>query len=112
LALSALIAEQNGGELLAAEAPTNPFAAKPPHFAAKATNVIFLYLDGGLSQVDSFDPKPRLIAENGKPFGVKIEPTQFNNNGATLASPWKFQQYGESGTPISDLFSAPGEARR
>jgi hypothetical protein len=100
VALSALLADQAEAD----SSPTNPFAPKPPHFAAKATNVIFLYLDGGLSQVDSFDPKPRLIAEHGKPFGVKIEPTQFNNNGATLASPWKFQQYGQSGIPISDLF--------
>src|SRR5689334_13372026 len=81
VAMSALLAEQDGGKLLAAEDQQNPFAPKPPHFTAKATSVIFLYLDGGLSQVDSFDPKPRLTAENGKPFAVKIEPTQFNNNG-------------------------------
>ena len=61
-------------------------------------------MDGGVSQVDSFDPKPRLIEQNGKPFPTKIEPTQFNNIGNTLASPWKFQQYGESGIPVSDLF--------
>lgn len=100
VALSALMSD---GTLSAAER-SDPFAAKQPHFAARAKCVIFLYLDGGLSQVDSFDPKPRLIAENGKPFGVKIEPTQFNNNGATLASPWKFANYGQSGIPISDLF--------
>ncbi len=78
--------------------------AKPTHFAPRALSVIFLYMDGGVSQVDSFDPKPRLKEEHGKPFPAKIEPTQFNNIGNTLASPWKFQQYGQSGIPVSDLF--------
>jgi Protein of unknown function (DUF1501) len=82
----------------------NPLAPRPPHFAAKATNVIFLYLDGGLSQVDSFDPKPQLQADNGKPFAMKMEPTQFNNRGLALGSPWKFQNHGASGIPVSELF--------
>ena len=81
-----------------------PWAPKQPHFAAKAKHVIFVFLNGGLSQVDSFDPKPQLAADSVKPFAMKIEPTQFNNNGSRLGSPWKFQQYGESGLPISDLF--------
>jgi hypothetical protein len=74
------------------------------HHPAKAKNVIFLYMDGGPSQMDTFDPKPRLTAEHGQPFGMKMEPTQFNNNGNTLGSPWQFKQYGQSGLPISDLF--------
>jgi hypothetical protein len=61
-------------------------------------------MDGGPSQVDTFDPKPRLNKEHGQPFAVKIEPTQFNNNGNTFGCPWKFQQYGQSGIPVSDLF--------
>ncbi|MBC7966226.1 MAG: DUF1501 domain-containing protein [Fuerstia sp.] len=84
--------------------PTEGLAPKPTHFDPKALSVIFLYMDGGVSQVDSFDPKPHLDKWNGKPFPTKIEPTQFNNIGNTLASPWKFQQYGQSGTPVSDLF--------
>ena len=93
--------------LLANEAvakPTNPLAPKPSHFPAKAKSIIFLYMDGGSSHVDTFDPKPRLTKENGKPFGMKMEATQFNNRGKTLASPWKFQHYGQAGIPISDLF--------
>jgi len=82
----------------------SPFDPKPTHFAAKAKNVIFLYMDGGPSQVDTFDPKPLLTKQNGKPFPMKIEPTQFNNIGNMLASPWKFQQHGECGTPVSGLF--------
>jgi hypothetical protein len=83
---------------------TPGLAPKPTHFDPKAMSVIFLYMDGGVSQVDSFDPKPELEKWNGKPFPTKIEPTQFNNIGNTLASPWKFQQYGQSGIPVSDLF--------
>ena len=60
--------------------PSNPLAPKPSHFPAKAKSIIFLYMDGGPSHVDTFDPKPRLTKENGKPFGLKMEATQFNNN--------------------------------
>lgn len=74
------------------------------HHAATAKNVIFLYMDGGPSQMDTFDPKPQLTRDHGKPFAMKMEPTQFSNNGNTLGSPWKFQPYGESGIPISSLF--------
>jgi hypothetical protein len=75
-----------------------------PHHPPRARNIIFLYMDGGPSQVDTFDPKPRLAKENGEPFGMEMEPTQFNQNGSTLASPWTFARHGESGTPVSTLF--------
>jgi hypothetical protein len=81
-----------------------PLAPKPSHFPAKAKRIVYLYMDGGPSQVDTFDPKPLLAKENGQPFKMKIEPTQFNNIGKTLMSPWKFKNYGESGIPVSDLF--------
>lgn len=77
-----------------------------PHHLPKAKNIIFLYMDGGVSQVDSFDPKPRLVKENGqdprKKF--KVDPTQFDNVGKILKSPWEFKQYGESGMTVSELF--------
>ena len=82
----------------------DPFSPRPSHFPAKCRNVIFLYMDGGPSQVDTWDPKPRLQQDSGKPFAMKIEPTQFDNIGSTLGSPWKFQSYGQSGIPVSDLF--------
>jgi hypothetical protein len=109
VALAALWAQ---GEITGAETTppnTDPLAPRPPHYKARAKNVIFLYMDGGPSQVDTFDPKPRLNKEHGQPFAVKIEPTQFNNNGNTFGCPWKFQQYGQSGIPVSDLF--PNVAR-
>ena len=79
-------------------------AAKPSHYPAKARSVIFLFMDGGPSQMDTFDPKPRLDREHGQPIKVKTHPTQFNNVGNVLKSPWKFRQYGKSGIPVSDLF--------
>ena len=78
------------------------------HVEPKVRRVIFLYMDGGVSQVDSFDPKPRLNRDHGQPFSARIEPTQFNKIGAILQSPWKFRQYGESGIPVSDLFPHVG----
>lgn len=102
LALSSLL--QPAQAVDADTSSADPFAPKRTHFPAQARSVIFLYMDGGVSQVDSFDPKPRLDQENGKPFPAKTEPTQFNNIGKTLASPWKFNNYGECGTPVSDLF--------
>ncbi|MEM7478115.1 MAG: DUF1501 domain-containing protein [Planctomycetota bacterium] len=77
-----------------------------PHHEVRARNVIFLYMDGGPSQVDTFDPKPLLDKYNGKDPGelFKVEPTQFDNTGKVLASPWKFTQHGESGLPVSSLF--------
>jgi hypothetical protein len=101
LALTALFGDAAYG---ASPGDNDPLAPKPPHFKAKAKNVIFLFMDGGPSQMDTFDPKPRLAKEHGQPIKVKVEPTQFNNVGTVLQSPWKFKQYGKSGVPISELF--------
>jgi hypothetical protein len=100
VALASMLAEEGR----ASTPDQGPLAARPPHFAPKASCVIFLYMDGGPSQVDTFDPKPRLQQEHGRPFGMRMEPTQFNNNGNTLGSPWAFRRYGECGLPVSDLF--------
>ncbi len=85
----------------------NPLAPKAPHFPARAKNVIFLYMDGGPSQVDTFDHKPMLEKYHGqdprKAMG-RLEPTQFDNIGKVMKSPWEFKQYGESGQWMSSLF--------
>ena len=60
-----------------------------PHYPPRATSVIFLYMDGGPSQVDTFDPKPRLDREHGQPIKMKVPPTQFNNVGTVTRCPWK-----------------------
>lgn len=82
--------------------------AARPHFKPRATNVILLFMDGGVSHVDSFDPKPRLKKENGQPFKMRIEATQFDSNGSVLASPWEFTRHGQSGLPVSALFPRIG----
>lgn len=81
----------------------DPLAPRTPHFRPRARQVIFLYMDGGPSQVDTFDPKPRLEKEHGQPIGMNVPKTQFDNVGTVFKSPWKFKQRGESGLWISDL---------
>jgi hypothetical protein len=75
------------------------------HFPAKAKRVIFLYMDGGPSQLDTFDPKPLLAKHHGRNPNelLTVQPTQFNDVGTVLASPWKFAQHGQSGLWVSDL---------
>ena len=81
----------------------NANAAPAPHFAPKAKRVIHLFMNGGPSQVDTFDPKPKLQEFHGKSMpldGLKTErPT-----GAALRSPFSFKKYGESGLEVSELF--------
>lgn len=98
VALASLLQERTQAD------STNTLLPRETHFAPQVRSVIFLYMDGGVSQVDSFDPKPHLDRINGQPFPQKIKPTQFNNIGNSLGSPWEFRNYGESGTPVSDLF--------
>ena len=75
-----------------------------PHFKPRAKRVIFAYMSGGVSHVDSFDPKPELTRRHGQPMPVPVKPTMFNNNGNIMASPWEFQSRGKSGLPVSELF--------
>src|SRR6266568_8413464 len=91
VALAALLHDQGRSQT----SSTNPLAPRRPHFQAKAKSVIFLYMDGGPSQLDTFDPKPRLEREHGQPIKTKVHPTQFNNVGNVLKCPWKFQNRGE-----------------
>lgn len=103
LALAALMADERARSQPARNA--NPMAARPPHFEATAKNVIFLYMDGGPGQMDSFDPKPRLRAEHGQPIQLPELPTTvFNITDKVFGSPFEFSQHGESGLWVSDLF--------
>lgn len=93
--------------LLAEEGRASTDGKPVRHHPAKADTVIMLYMDGGPSHVDTFDPKPNLRKYHGqdprKAIG-RLEPTQFANIGTVLQSPWKFTQHGESGLPVSELF--------
>ncbi|MEX2168635.1 MAG: DUF1501 domain-containing protein [Pirellulales bacterium] len=84
-----------------AETPRTPF-----HFAPRAKRVIFLFMDGGVSHVDTFDPKPQLTARHGQPANWKADKLSQSVSASRkwLGSPWKFQQHGESGLWVSDLF--------
>jgi hypothetical protein len=84
-------------------------AARPTHHPPKAKRVIFLYMSGGVSHVDSFDPKPKLKDLHGQPMPVTVERTQFNNNGNVMASPFEFKPYGQSGISVSSLFPNIGD---
>ncbi|MDA1014202.1 MAG: DUF1501 domain-containing protein [Planctomycetota bacterium] len=80
-----------------------PFAGRPPHHVARAKRIIFLYMPGGPSHVDLFDPKPRLAKDNGKPLPFKKPKLERTKTGNLLASPWKFAKHGESGIEVSEL---------
>jgi hypothetical protein len=105
VALSTMLARD--GVIAAPGDSARSLAPLTTHFPATAKNIIFLYMDGGPSQVDTFDPKPMLEKYDGRaPHEVigKVEPTQFANVGKILKSPWTFRNYGECGLPVSDLF--------
>jgi hypothetical protein len=88
---------------------TSPLAPRPAHYKPKAKSIIFLYMDGGPSQVDTFDPKPLLARDDGKPLPFDKPRVQFAPTGNLLKSPWKFARYGQSGIEVSELF--PNVAR-
>jgi len=100
-------------ELLATES-TDPLAPKPPHFPGKAKSVIFVFLSGGVSHVDSFDPKPKLIEAHGKSVTLTDHPETKGRAGYEklhLKRPdWKFKPRGKSGIEVSELFPRIGDA--
>ncbi len=92
------------GESSCAESPALPFAPKNPRIAARAKRIVFLFMKGGPSHVDTFDPKPMLDRDHGKPLPFDLPRVTFAKQGDLLKSPWKFQQHGQSGLPVSELF--------
>jgi hypothetical protein len=99
LGLAGLLAEEN---LRAAD--VNPLAPKRPHFPGKAKRVVHLFMNGGPSHVDTFDPKPLLDKYHGKPLPSPNLRTE-RKTGAAMRSPYKFARYGQSGIEISELFA-------
>jgi len=79
-------------------------AAPVPHFAPKAKRVVHLFMNGGPSQVDTFDPKPILTQWHGKPLPVKNFRTE-RRTGHAMGSPYSFKRYGQSGLPVSEVFA-------
>jgi hypothetical protein len=96
--------------LLSERSFSSEIQVSPPHHPAKVKRVVWFFMDGGLSHLDSFDYKPRLIAENGQPLKVagKKEDVTGLTTAAILRSPWEFRPYGKCGKMISDLFPQIG----
>ena len=101
-AAAALLGEES------AAAGVDPMAPKRPHFAPRAKRVIFLFLHGGISHVDTFDEKPELSKRNGQPVPFKKPDFEFAVTGNLLGSPWKFHSHGQSGLRVSELFPRIG----
>ena len=113
LALLTLLAEEARADGSAkakagAHAAPNPLAQKPPMFAPHAKRVIFVFLHGGPSQVDTFDSKPLLTRDHGKPLPFDKPRVVSSPTGNLLKSPWEFKRYGKSGIEVSDLFPTLG----
>ena len=117
VALNSILAnEVLASPVRAAQAPTAPnptsytLASKPSHFPARAKRVIFLFMNGGPSHVDTFDPKPSLVKYAGQtPDVIKNGANRFKNPGKLMASPFTSKRYGKSGIEATELFPMVGE---
>jgi hypothetical protein len=107
LGLASVLAGEGllGSTARAATGANNPLALKAPHFPPRAKRVIFLFMNGGPSQVDTFDPKPALVKYAGQ---SKPDTTRQKAAGKLLPSPFKFQKYGQSGIEVSELYPHVG----
>jgi hypothetical protein len=108
VALTALLGETQGLNAATLGAvSTNPMAPKLPPLPAKAKRVIHLFMNGGPSHVDTFDPKPSLGKFAGKPIPITLKTER--RTGAAFPSPFQFKKYGQSGIEVSEIFSHVGE---
>ena len=101
LALLDLLARQSPA---ATTHPPSPIRNPQSHFPPRAKRVIFLFMKGGPSHVDTFDPKPLLTRDDGGKYPFEEPRIKFAETGKLLKSPWQFRQYGQSGLPVSELF--------
>ena len=105
IALAGILADQQGSNAQGAATSEDPLAPKQPHIPPRAKRVIFLYMTGGVSHVDTFDPKPRLFADHGNSITVDNWQGKLGQFKRYLKTPqWAFRAGGECGTAISDLF--------
>jgi len=100
VALQALLADHAGATPATA---ANPLLPRAPHFPARAKRCVFLYMPGGPSHVDLYDPKPRLTTEHGQPLPFAKPGLEHTKTGNLYGSPWQFSQHGQSGLPFSEL---------
>ncbi|MCS6776416.1 MAG: DUF1501 domain-containing protein [Chloroherpetonaceae bacterium] len=102
LCLASMLAEEAGAQAGSA-ASLNPLAPKKPHFPPRAKRVIFLFMNGGPSHVDTFDPKPMLTRYHGQPLPYTNLATE-RKTGACFRSPYQFHRHGQSGIEVSEIF--------
>ena len=102
MALAALMADSAGAAV--SRGLQTGGILKNHHYRPRAKHVIFCYMSGGVSHIDSFDPKPLLTKMHGQPMPMKVERTMFNNNGNIMGSPFEFTPSGKSGIPVSSMF--------
>ncbi|MBL8823188.1 MAG: DUF1501 domain-containing protein [Planctomycetia bacterium] len=106
MALAGVLADDHA---LVMEPPSlDPMTPRPPHFPGKAKHVVHLFMNGGPSQVDTFDPKPMLDRNHGKPLPIQNFRTE-RKTGVAMRSPFAFKKYGQSGIEVSELFSRTAE---
>jgi hypothetical protein len=110
LALSGIVGDAFGDATRPAMSPLTPLAPKAPHFAPKAKRVIHLFLSGGPSHVDTFDPKPTLDKYHGQELPKSMHLVTERRTGTVMRSPFKFKRYGQSGIEVSEIFSHIGES--
>jgi len=103
LALAEMLPQKLAAAATGSSEPLNPLSPKRSHFPAKAKRVIHLFMNGGPSQVDTFDPKPALAKYAGQELPTGNLPTE-RKTGAAFPSPFKFKKYGQSGIEVSELF--------
>ena len=111
LALAGLMDQEARGDASPIASVANPLAVRSAALRAKAKRVIFLFMSGGPSHVDLFDPKPR-VARNGKPLPFEMPKLVRTKTGNLLASPFKFEKHGQSGIEVSELLPNIGSLRR
>jgi len=104
LALQAMLTEEAQAAGPSSARSGHPLAPQQPHFPARAKRVIFLFMKGGPSHVDTFDYKPRLQRDDGKPLPFDKPRVQFAPTNNLLGSPWRFRRHGECGQYVSELF--------
>lgn len=102
VALGSLLAQERS--VAAAAAGSDADGRRLPQFRPRAKHVIFAYMSGGVSHLDSFDPKPELRRRHGQPMPVPVKPTMFNDNGNIMGSPWETRRWGRSGLEMTTLF--------
>lgn len=103
LGFAGMLSESVVANAFAGVAPSSPLLVKPPQFRARAKRIIFLFMSGGPSHVDLFDPKPRLTRDSGNPLPFEKPKLERTKTGNLLGSPWKFSKYGQCGTDVSEL---------